>query len=264
MGVLDQFSLIPSKHSPNAVEGALTIEFCQFLEQANGVAQPEQLFDTLSAFALNFNCPWTAYRHVPSDQKLLKPVIRYPAVMLNYPDEWEERYFELGYDKIDPIIKMSRRRADAFQWSEVYNDTTTTEDERRVIDEAASFGLRSGVSVPLHSPDSSFAIISFARSLEQEFNNQTLVYLQFAAFHFHVTIEKLVNISRQEIPKLSVREKECIMWAAMGKTSWEAGKILGISASTVNFHIKNVKQKLDAPSRTLASIKAIRYGIIKI
>ncbi|MER8855950.1 helix-turn-helix transcriptional regulator [Mesorhizobium australicum] len=63
---------------------------------------------------------------------------------------------------------------------------------------------------------------------------------------------------------LSLREKECILWVAKGKTSWEIGMILGISLNTVNFHIKNVMRKLDAPSRTVAAIKAVNCGIIHL
>jgi DNA-binding CsgD family transcriptional regulator len=38
--------------------------------------------------------------------------------------------------------------------------------------------------------------------------------------------------------------------------------ILHISERTVNFHIKNIKQKLDAVSRTHAVAKAIELGFI--
>ncbi|TIX21560.1 MAG: helix-turn-helix transcriptional regulator, partial [Mesorhizobium sp.] len=51
---------------------------------------------------------------------------------------------------------------------------------------------------------------------------------------------------------------------ARGKSSWETGKILGISVNTVNFHIKNVKHKFDTSSRTAAAIKAANFGIIQL
>ena len=51
---------------------------------------------------------------------------------------------------------------------------------------------------------------------------------------------------------LSVREKECLEWAAQGKTNLEIGLILGISANTVSFHFKNIFRHLDVHSRTQA------------
>ncbi|WP_192178599.1 LuxR family transcriptional regulator [Mesorhizobium amorphae] len=263
--VSDQFYLVPSMHFPAAAGEAFAVEFARFLDQTDGVAQSEQLFDLLSAFALNFDCPWISYGSLTPDQRISKPVPRDPEVMLNYPDEWQERYFEMSYDRIDPIIKTGRKRAGAFRWSEVYNDASTTEDERRVFDEAATFGLRSGISVPLHGPDGNFAIMSFAQPRDREFQNRTVTYLELAAFHFHMRVAKFANSSgSEEAPDLSLRERECILWTARGKSSWEIGKILGISVNTVNFHIKNVMRKMDTASRTVAAIKAVNFGIIEL
>lgn len=255
----------PAMHFPEATGEAFAVEFGRFLDQTEGVAQSERLFGLLSAFALNFDCRWVAYGSISSNQKGLESVRRDPAVLLNFPEEWQERYFEMGYDRIDPIIKTCRTRAGAFRWSEVYNDVSTTEDERRVFDEAATFGLRSGISVPLRGPDRSFAIMSFAQAWNGELQNRTITYLQFAALHFHLKIIKFANsggIERE--PELSPREKECILWIARGKSSWEVGKILKISVDTVNFHVKNVLRKMGTSNRTAAAIKAINSGLIEV
>ncbi|MER9329757.1 LuxR family transcriptional regulator [Mesorhizobium sp. M0488] len=256
--------LVQKTDFPEAAMEGFALELGRFLDQADGIGQSEGLFDRLSTFALTFDCPWVAYGSLAlrGDQKFAR---RDRAVILNFPDEWQKRYVERGYDRIDPIAKVSRKRADAFRWSEIYNDASTTDDERRVFDEAAMFGLKSGISVPLHDPDGTFVVTSFARSKDLEFENRTVTYLQIAAFHFHRRISSLVNSHYiVEPPGLSHREKECILWAARGKTSWEIGEILGISANTVNFHIKNVTRKLDAASRTVAAIKALEFGIIEL
>lgn len=254
----------PTLHFPEATGGAFAVEFGRFLDRTDGVDQSERLFDLLSAFALNFDCRWVAYGSISSNQKGFKSVRCDPAVLLNFPEEWQERYFEMGYDRIDPIIKTCRTRADAFRWSEVYNDVSTTEEERRVFDEAATFGLRSGISVPLHGPDRRFAIMSFAQARNGELQNKTITYLQFAALHFHFKVTKFANSSGTERePDLSPREKDCILWIAKGKSSWEIGRILGISVDTVNFHVKNVLRKMDTSNRTAAAIKALIFGIIE-
>ncbi|MER8703802.1 autoinducer binding domain-containing protein [Mesorhizobium sp. M1273] len=113
----------------------------------------------------------------------------------------------MGYERIDPILKTSRKRANAFRSSDVYKDASTTEDERRVFDEAATFGLRTGISVPLHGPDGSFATMSFAQSWDRELQNRTVIYLQLAAVYLHLKVRRLENSSGVwEVPRLSLRE----------------------------------------------------------
>jgi DNA-binding CsgD family transcriptional regulator/TolB-like protein len=62
---------------------------------------------------------------------------------------------------------------------------------------------------------------------------------------------------------LSSRERACLSWVANGKSSWEIAAILALSASTVNFHIKNAMKKLRTTSRTVAAIEAVQLGIIE-
>ena len=61
---------------------------------------------------------------------------------------------------------------------------------------------------------------------------------------------------------LSMREKEVLKWLKMGKSSWDISIILAISERTVNFHITNIMNKLDAMTRTQAVAISIEKGLI--
>ncbi|WP_415238308.1 helix-turn-helix domain-containing protein, partial [Seleniivibrio woodruffii] len=61
---------------------------------------------------------------------------------------------------------------------------------------------------------------------------------------------------------ISGREMDVLRWLKAGKTSWEISKILDISENTVNFHIKNIKRKLNATNRQHAVAIAIANSII--
>jgi DNA-binding CsgD family transcriptional regulator len=63
---------------------------------------------------------------------------------------------------------------------------------------------------------------------------------------------------------LSVRERECLQWVAAGKSDWEIGEILSISAKTANAHIEHVKQKYRVSTRMLAVVYALRSGAIHV
>ena len=68
--------------------------------------------------------------------------------------------------------------------------------------------------------------------------------------------------SRRQL--LSARERQCLVWIALGKSSWDIGQILSISENTVNFHIRNVMRKLETSTRTAAAVKAIQLALIEV
>ncbi|KAA3448419.1 LuxR family transcriptional regulator [Mesorhizobium sp. SARCC-RB16n] len=240
---------------------AFALEFGRFIEHVNSTARSELLFGVLRAFAMKFDYPWIAYGSPTAEQRCLEPPQYDPMVMLNYPTEWQERCSQMGYGKLEPTVKTSRARLGVFRWSEVYTDASTTREERHVFDEAAAFGLTSGITVPLHGPDGHFAIMSFAQPRNRDFQHGTIAYLQLAASHFHLQFAR--SRVYADVPNLTRREKECILWASRGKSSWETGMIMRISLNTVNFHLKNAMRKLDASNRTVAAMKAVRFGIIE-
>lgn len=63
---------------------------------------------------------------------------------------------------------------------------------------------------------------------------------------------------------LTTRELTCLGWAAIGKTSWEMGVILGLTERTVNFHIHNACKKLQVHSRQAAIAAALQAGLLPI
>ncbi|CAH9063338.1 hypothetical protein PSECIP111951_02883 [Pseudoalteromonas holothuriae] len=58
------------------------------------------------------------------------------------------------------------------------------------------------------------------------------------------------------------REKDCLLWASEGKTSWEISQILGISERTVNFHLANCINKTGSSNRQQAIVKCILNDVI--
>jgi DNA-binding CsgD family transcriptional regulator len=67
---------------------------------------------------------------------------------------------------------------------------------------------------------------------------------------------------RQFRSPLTARERECLHWVSQGKTDFEIGVILGISARTARFHIENSKRKLGVTSRVQAVTAAMRAHAI--
>lgn len=76
-------------------------------------------------------------------------------------------------------------------------------------------------------------------------------------------IETVLEKEKISQPQLTNRETECLTWCALGKSSWEIGKILGLSEDTINYHVKHAMRKLDASSRIEAVAKAVKMELIE-
>jgi len=62
--------------------------------------------------------------------------------------------------------------------------------------------------------------------------------------------------------KLTNRELEVLRMVALGRTTPQIARLLGISSHTVLNHIRNFRRKLDAPTKLDAVLAAIRLGIL--
>jgi DNA-binding CsgD family transcriptional regulator len=90
---------------------------------------------------------------------------------------------------------------------------------------------------------------------------------EIALFHSLSTnlLSRMSDIDRDRQGTLvSERERQCLLWSARGKTSFEIAKILSLSEHTVNHYLTNATNKLDASNRAHAIVKAIRLGIVPI
>jgi DNA-binding CsgD family transcriptional regulator len=66
------------------------------------------------------------------------------------------------------------------------------------------------------------------------------------------------------VPALTPRERECLAWAASGKSDREIGDILSISERTAYGHIERVRRKYGVASRNQAIVVALRSGAIAV
>ncbi|RKS27179.1 DNA-binding CsgD family transcriptional regulator [Pseudomonas sp. WPR_5_2] len=63
---------------------------------------------------------------------------------------------------------------------------------------------------------------------------------------------------------LTAREKEVLRWSAIGKSSWEIGRIFNCTEAGVNYHFANIRRKFGVSSRGCAVVKALELGLIEL
>lgn len=183
-----------------------------------------------------------------------------------YPPGWVEHYFRQGYASHDPVMAFCSTHVVPVAWNALCLERNAY--GAQVMGEAGEHGLRDGVSVAVHSPQGEMSVLSFALSKPaaeaRDLVAQALAQVQLLSAHVHETVRRVTGLSRQD-PEvgLTPREADCLRWAADGKTSWEIGQILKIPERTVNFHLNNAVQKLDARNRQHAVAKVALQGLVQ-
>lgn len=88
--------------------------------------------------------------------------------------------------------------------------------------------------------------------------------LTLAAADLHQSVLSLVRPAATANSALTSREIECLRLAALGRTVAETGKALGITSRTVEFHLKNVAEKLGATNKVHAVAISVSHGLVSL
>jgi LuxR family quorum-sensing system transcriptional regulator CciR len=193
--------------------------------------------------------------------------------LTNYPPGVVDGYKQQRWHRgCDPLINAVGRVRRALAW-DLHRpqpfDKRMDRVERSVMGQRWDVGARSGVTAPIFDRSGAFdyAIVSFSRDrpLTAVEQRQVEPCTQLFAAYFHSVAPSILLPERDNTtvtPMLTPRERDCLSWAAKGKSSWEVGQLLSISVATVNFHISNAANKLGVRGRTFAIARAVRLGLI--
>jgi DNA-binding CsgD family transcriptional regulator len=186
-------------------------------------------------------------------------------IISGFPQEWVERYVSRDYFKIDPLVRHAQNSTLPAIWTDqMLHDTKAT----AFWDEALAFGLAAGLSFSVHEQLGVTGIFSLARDKPLDMSGADLAALvgraqMFASLLHHAVARiDLPKLLPEQSVQLTARERECLRWAADGKTSWEIGQILSIAERTVVFHVNNVIQKLGASNKTQAIVRAVALKLV--
>ncbi|MBR9970371.1 helix-turn-helix transcriptional regulator [Magnetospirillum sulfuroxidans] len=183
-----------------------------------------------------------------------------PAVVVDYPQEWQKHYFEKNYVTIDPVVTRAFQAHIPYRWDQLRDLTTL---QNRMFNEAHEIGLLHGITVPIHGPTGGVFVASIASPHDDIDHLRSLSVANILVTQAYSVLVGLKHPGAPGAPvALTGRERECLIWSARGKSSWDIGVILNISDNTVNFHLKNAMSKLKTSTRVLAIVKAIRMGLI--
>jgi DNA-binding CsgD family transcriptional regulator len=214
--------------------------FVQELEASQDRASLQAAMSHMAS-ALGLRC--FAYLQTPRNNREAAGLIS------DYPPDWTDHYLKQHYERLDPVIARAHMREEPFEWGLGADNRRLSTAQAQFFDEAAEFGIRCGLTIPLHDGLGPTAAITFASDERGRPFRKTVtrhrkaLELMAANLHAHVR-HKLYPDAKLRGVHFSPRERECLYWLSQGKSARDIGQILKIAERTVVFHIENVKHKL--------------------
>ena len=217
--------------------------FEDFVQSLVSAVDEVDLRNALSDAAQAFDLRRFAYLSLPASAPSK------PTLISNYPSDWTTHYLRNRYERVDPVIAHVHAGQSPFHWGADASLTELCARREKLFDEAATFGIRCGFTVPVVDGRGGIAALTFAADERNppflRVTERCEQAFQLIATCFHVHARRTISTNRTvDGVTLTPREYECLQWAARGKSASEIGGILGIKRRTAAFHLDNVRQKL--------------------
>lgn len=230
-------------------------------EQAHAllsISNEDELFLTITKMTQELGFEYCAYG-IRSPFPISRPKF---ITFNNYPPKWQTRYRERNYIGIDPTVSHGMRSPLPVIWSDRIFSST-----KELWEEARSFGLQVGWAQSSRDANGVGGMLSLARSgeaISQAELRKNELRMSWLSQSCHIGMSAI--LTHRLMPKinaaLSNREIEVLKWTAEGKTSGEISDILNVSERTINFHVANAMDKLNAVNKTAAVILAAMTGML--
>src|SRR5271168_36703 len=224
--------------------------------------QTDDQLEILRQFAADIGVDHIAYVRMGSTKSLDSSLL---ASYVTYPKEWLRRYFVKQYFLIDPVLRYGMNmELHHFDWGDVGGGNPAIKD---FFSDAARHKVGSnGISILVRNRRNSYAIVSFTSDATKGewgiFKNRNMDSL----YHASALIDSAA-MTRSKLPdtpevNLSLREEQCLIWAARGKTYEEIGEITSLSYYSVRSHLDIARHKLRGTNLTNAVAIALARGVI--
>ncbi len=184
-----------------------------------------------------------------------------------YSSEWVDRYLEMDYLRMDPVIFGCFQRFHPVDWKQL---DWSSKAARAFYQEAVEYVVgNQGYTIPIRGPNGQFALFTANTSCDDaqwsafiENNGRDLMVIA------HEFNKKALEFEKggETIPtaSLSPREQSAMTYLAKGFSRAQAAGELSISEHTLRVYIEAARYKLGALNTTHAVARALRAGIIVV
>lgn len=226
----------------------------QVLATINRLDTPKDISATFHAFVLAYGFVGALCAILPRGTRKLSDVL----LMNTLPHEWTRRYIGNGFGRHDPILAELRHRNGPFLWSQIAARRRLSAHEQAVIDHANAFHIVDGLFVPIRESGRRMGLVTIAARKPIDLGATDISAMTLAALACHTKLVLMRRRAPMAAGHLTPRKREILLMIAEGKSDWHVGKLLTISAKTVNYHVENANRKLGVGTRMQAAVALAR------
>ncbi len=233
----------------------------EFFERVTAARSADELGEALAAISQLMGFQFFALTHHIDMVRAEGKAIR----VHNYPDRWAEYYDANALGVSDPVHRACHVTSVGFSWSRLPQMIPLTAMDRRMLDLGRDQGIGEGFTVPANVPGEARGSCSFANEAGREMAEGMLPLAQLVgafAFEGARRLWTVRSLDDDPAPVLTDRQRDCLLWAARGKSDWEISRILGVGQETVIRHLKQARERYGVSKRTTLAIRALFDGTL--
>jgi DNA-binding CsgD family transcriptional regulator len=180
-----------------------------------------------------------------------------------WPAEFLREYQLNDYVRYDLVPAFARLTTKPFTWLELLRERKESPEQVAFHNRVRDLGIADGFAVPIHHPGGDMGLCVSVATHPIEDREQRMA-MHLASFHAY---QRCRELGGEVMPgslgnQLSRREVECLKWVVDGKSDTDIGAILGISHTTVHYHIERAKKKLGVRTRAQAAATVMTMGYV--
>jgi LuxR family quorum-sensing system transcriptional regulator CciR len=222
----------------------------------------EDVWRALVEFARECQVRRIAYHHLPPPASPDAGLLRiendgFGPLLLH-------QYLEARSSGIAVLANLIRRTVRPVYLDELEALVPLNDRERAHIAAYRAAGIENGLGLQVFGPLGRNGILAIDLGTIRRLSQPVLGNLRWACQLMHLRYCALVVTTLGRLPELSTREAEVLIWAARGKSNGAIGEILGISAHTVDAHLRRIYLKLGVFDRVSAALRGLGFGLISL
>ena len=232
-----------------------------FESGVEAASTPDAVWQVFSGYFAGTEIDRICYLHLPPPGAPDAREVRMRAE--GFAEGLVTRYIEERHYRSNPVIAAARDTLEPVYWEDAVASAGLSEEEREFVASYRAAGIGAGVGIPAFGPNGRDGQcgLGFAPGVRR-LRPPVLREYQWVCQLAHLRYCAILIPTLRPAPRLSGRELEVLKWVACGKSNGLIGDILGISAHTVDAHVRRLCLKLGVSDRISAAVRGIGVGLV--